>query len=120
MRLVKTCPLNRLVLPYCLRASPEGGYMLFNRDYQPLGAVFSFARKLQPRTAERMSWKGDPDTACVYFYGGGCRPWDSSEKMAHYVRRLEVLGRLQVRAYLGSPHATTSGACRRRHHPEGA
>ncbi len=95
-------------LPYCLDKQPDGRYVVLNRKYKPIGFTtkdhikyddYPICVKLKgigAATAAKISFKGDSDLDRIYLYGDGCNPTTSSQYMNDYLKRLEILAKIQV------------------------
>jgi hypothetical protein len=95
-------------LPYCLDRQPDGRYVVLNRKYKPVGfltkdhieysdyPICVKFKGLGEITAAKISFNGDSNMDRIYLYNDGCIPTNSSEYMADYLRRLEILAKLAV------------------------
>jgi len=95
-------------LPYCLRRQEDGRYVVLNREYKPVGfctrefityedhPVAAKIGKLTERLAERLSWRGDTNTAEIFLYNDGCNPTSSAGNMAAYLERIALLAKLRI------------------------
>lgn len=95
-------------LPYCLDRQPDGRYVVLNRKYKPVGfltkdhieysdyPICVKFKGLGEVTAAKISFNGDSNMDRIYLYNDGCIPTNSSEYMADYLRRLEILAKLAV------------------------
>jgi hypothetical protein len=95
-------------LPYCLDRQPDGRYVVLNRKYKPVGfltkdhieysdyPVCVKFKGLGEVTAAKISFNGDSNVNRIYLYNDGCIPTNSSEYMADYLKRLEILSKLTV------------------------
>jgi hypothetical protein len=95
-------------LPYCLDRQPDGRYVVLNRKYKPVGfltkdhieysdyPVCVKFKGLGEVTAAKISFNGDSNMDRIYLYNDGCIPTNSSQYMADYLRRLEILAKLTV------------------------
>jgi hypothetical protein len=97
-----------IFLPYCLDKQPDGRYVVLNRKYKPVGfltkehieypdyPICVKFKGLGEITAAKISFNGDSNMDRIYLYDDGCIPTNSSEYMADYLRRLEILAKLAV------------------------
>ncbi len=95
-------------LPYCLKKQPNGGYVVLNRDYKPLGFStnkfisydeFPVTAKIEGITsklAKRLSWNDSDDVDTVYLYNDETNPVNSADNMKTYIEKLTVLVSLRV------------------------
>jgi hypothetical protein len=95
-------------LPYCLQKQTDGRYAILNRRYKPVGLTLEEFFKyedypvcvelkgLGPKTAVKLSYRGDPNVDKIYLYNDGCAPTESAEHMQNYLKRLEILAKLEV------------------------
>jgi hypothetical protein len=95
-------------LPYCVQREEDGGYVVLNRDYKPLGfntkehldygnypISVRFSRLLAV-TAAKISVHGKGDLDVIYLYDDGTIPTESAANMTAYLKRLAVLNGLKV------------------------
>ncbi|TAE59412.1 MAG: hypothetical protein EAZ76_05520 [Nostocales cyanobacterium] len=97
-----------IFFPYCLQKQSDGRYVVLNRRYKPLGfntlehieyekyPICVKLKGLGSKTAAKLSWNGDSNTDIIYLYNDGCIPTNSSQDMKNYLKRLEILAKLQV------------------------
>ena len=97
-----------IFLPYCLDKQPDGRYVVLNRKYKPVGfltqkhieysdyPICVKFKGLGKVTAAKISFNGDSNMDRIYLYNDGCIPTNSSQYMADYLRRLEILAKLAV------------------------
>lgn len=98
-----------LIMPYGMEQNPDGTWIVFNRNYKPLGILSServdyadekFAIVVHGLTAVKRA-KLDvnagrhPKTNRIYFYNDGCVPDHSPANMKVYLARLKVLMSLE-------------------------
>jgi len=102
--------VRTLCLPYCLKRLDNGCYVVLNRHYKPLGFKttdwlayedypIALQRRITARTAAALSYRGDPDTAMIYFYNDGCTPTASAKHMQAYLERLARFAKLQEHSH---------------------
>ena len=96
-------------LPYCLQKQDDNTYVVLNRSYSPVGLnemgyvkysdypVSVPLKGIGPATAARISCDGDPSLDWIYLYNDGCIPTSSPKDMEMYLKRFEILARLQFR-----------------------
>lgn len=106
-------PLGRLMLPYGLVLQPSKNYVVFNRNYKPIGFNLGewceearwvayedypveVALNITPKIATSLSDRADPDVTKIYLYNDGCPPWHDAKSMAAYFKRLTILMKLAV------------------------
>jgi len=86
----------RIRQPYCLKRSACGRYVLFNRDYKPLGLEAQDLPGLTPRVAAELSDRGSDSVNEIYLYNDGCNPAMSATHMRAYEKRLAMLAKVQA------------------------
>ena len=86
-------PLYRIAFPYCIQKQEDGSYLLFNREYKPIGFRFKVLRE---DIIRKISVDGDPSDRAIYLYGDGSKPTQNKENMEDYLERLSVLMSLKV------------------------
>lgn len=96
-----------VALIYCLKRQDCGRYVLLNRESKPIGfytrdytnyADFpvGLTVRITPKTAMKISYRGDPDTKEIFLYSDGCHPLLSDKDWANYSNRLKVLASLRL------------------------
>ncbi len=92
-------------MPYCLILNPSGKYTITNRDYKPLGMWGDFVnyedyavelKGLGPAKIAKLSYKGDSNPERIYLYNDGCNPSNSKQNMTEYLKKLEILAKLNI------------------------
>ncbi len=94
-------------LPYCLEKQEDGGYVVLNREYKPLGfakrehykysdyPIVVKIKGLTPSKASEISFKGAENLDKIYLYDNSCLPETSPENMQSYLARLAILSELE-------------------------
>ena|ERR1035437_6183178 len=105
-------PLNdfrSVHLPYCIHKTENGKYVVLNREYKPLGfktgdfidykdyPILVEFKGLTPAKIIKISYNGDSDNKNIYLYNDGCIPTLSKNDMDNYLKRLELLSKLQLK-----------------------
>lgn len=83
----------RTYLPYCLDRITDTTYQPLDRDYQPLGKPFKFARKLSRIQVMSLSHNKNEDSSRIYLYNDGCKPIHEPEA---YMKRLIKLSKYET------------------------
>jgi len=101
----------RKFFPYGMDKQEDGTWVFFNRDYKPVGMTGDqwlnytdypsrvTLKKLGPATREKLSIHGNghaDDNNRIYFYDDGTAPLLSEKDMNAYMRKLEILMRLEI------------------------
>lgn len=107
---MKTFDLFATHMPYCLIQQANGGHVVVNRDYKPLGfatqdwvsyeefPIVHHLKGLGPASAAKISCHGSSDLTRIYLYDDGCNPANGkSSDWEGYMCRLEYLLRLSIR-----------------------
>lgn len=99
--------VRAVYFPYCIEKCADGSWVLLNRNYKPVGfntsnfinyADYPVAMKLKglgPSTLKKLSYKDEEPGDRVYLYNDGCVPTSSSAAMNAYLKKLEILLKLQ-------------------------
>jgi len=99
--------VRAVYFPYCIEKCADGSWVLLNRNYKPVGfntsnfinyADYPVAMKLKglgPSTLKKLSYKDEEPSDRVYLYNDGCVPTSSSAAMNAYLKKLEILLKLQ-------------------------
>ncbi|SIQ37839.1 hypothetical protein SAMN05878282_103430 [Aquipseudomonas alcaligenes] len=100
--------LRHIHFVYCLDKQADGSYVLLNRNYKPLGFMTDDwieysdhpigvkIKGLGPKTAAKISYKGDENLDRIYLYNDGCIPTRDAANMKAYLKRLDILMSLKV------------------------
>jgi hypothetical protein len=93
--------------PYCIERQADGSWVFLNRNYKPVGfntgdwvtyadfPVSMKIRELGPATLRELSCgEGEPGNR-VYLYTNGSEPTRNAEAMAAYLKKLELLLKLE-------------------------
>lgn len=85
-------------LPYSCHSLEEGGYILLNRSYKPVGQVdqewanYAEFPHLQARFADDLrSEFTAPGSSKGFLFNDGCLPWRSRADATQYLKRLHIL-----------------------------
>lgn len=104
-------PLNdfrSIYLPYCLMKQEDGSWVVLNREYKPVGfnthdfikyedyPVATRFKGLGPTTLNKLSYTGFATGNTVFLYNDGCVPTHEAEYMTAYMKKLQLLAKLQV------------------------
>lgn len=105
-------PLNdfrSVYMPYCLALQEDGSYAVLNREYKPVGfrthdfvdysdyPVTSTFKGIGPATAKKLSVDGSDKLESIFLYNDGCVPTRSAANMAAYLKKLELLAKLEIK-----------------------
>jgi len=94
--------------PYCIQKQSDGSWVVLNRQYKPVGfntdeyikyEEFPVSAKLQgigPAVAKKLSYSSEASGDRIYLYNDGCVPTDSKTKMDAYLKKLEILAKLDL------------------------
>ena len=95
-------------LPYCLQKQPNGGYVVLNRKYKPVGfvtdkyitysdyPVIASIDDITPELASKLSWNNSRDVDTIYLYHDESNPVNSADNMKAYTDKLALLSVLPV------------------------
>lgn len=93
----------RACMPYCILRNDDGSYVILNRMHKPIGfnhegwinysdyPVNVFFRKLDKRTAKKLSVDAVFDENCIYLYDSSCYPPSGADHMNAYLAKLKIL-----------------------------
>lgn len=94
--------------PYCLLLQADGGYVITNRRYKPVGmtttdwvdyeavsASIHFVGMTASRAAQ-LDCEGRSNLERIYLYNDGCIPTVSGPHWESYSKKLRVLAGMQV------------------------
>lgn len=96
-------------LPYCIKSQPDGSTVVLNREYKPIGFMttefIEYAdypvnikfKKIDPRTAAKLTVSTASVEDCIYLYNDSCNPLSSEVHMKAYTDKLAVLATLKVK-----------------------
>jgi len=104
--------VRAVYFPYCLEQQEDGSWVLLNRNYKPVGfntgdfiryeehPVSIRLRGIGPATLKRLAFdgeiKGEGAKPYVMLYNDGCVPTLSTDHMASYLQKLEILMKLKT------------------------
>ena len=106
-------PLNdfrSVFMPYCIKKQPNGKYAVLNREYKPVGfytrdhieySNFPVEVNLKGLTkikAKKLSWEESENIDEIFFYNDGCVPTHSAQHMKAYLKKLEILAKLEIKS----------------------
>ena len=98
-----------ICLPYCLKKQKDGGYLVLNREYKPLGfntldeikyedyPISTKYAGITSKKASMLSWNSSTDTENIFLYNDGTVPTSNKKNMGLYLAKLEILAKLQVK-----------------------
>ncbi|MCD4820754.1 MAG: hypothetical protein K8R11_01465 [Methanococcoides sp.] len=99
--------VRAVYFPYCIEKQEDGSWVLLNRNYKPVGfntgdfiryEEYPVSMKLKgigPATLKKLSDKNEDIEDRVYLYNDSCVPTSSAQAMSSYLKKLEVLLKLQ-------------------------
>ncbi|SDF69280.1 hypothetical protein SAMN05216571_101240 [Onishia taeanensis] len=100
--------LRQTHLPYCLKRQEDGGYVITNRNYEPIGfmtgqfvhyedyPVSVSIKNLTPKVASKLDHRGRDDLDAIFLYGDGSNPERGKAEAQAYFERLAVLMSLKI------------------------
>jgi hypothetical protein len=95
-------------LPYCIEKQKDGSWVILNRQYKPVGfntddfidysqyPVSAVLKGIGPAKLAKLSYTGKADGDRVYLYNDGCNPTRSETDMKSYLKKLEILAKLDL------------------------
>ncbi|WNC72726.1 hypothetical protein RGQ13_01725 [Thalassotalea psychrophila] len=98
--------VRAVYFPYCIQKKEDGSWLMLNRNYRPVGfntddflkydelPVSIKLKGIGPATLKKLSYKGEASDT-VYLYNDGCVPTSSETAMSSYLKKLEILLKLQ-------------------------
>ena len=99
---------RQICLPYLIKRHTDGSYSVLNREYSPIGSIFSHDREhyradhgidfkgLGPKSLEDLASSFDHDAGTYFLYNDGTLPDSSPAAWASYCERLRKLCRFQL------------------------
>lgn len=102
--------LRSIYFPYCLEPLEDGSWIILNRDYKPVGTNNSFfvryedhpgkvrIKNINKSIRQKLDHNGEHEGR-LYLYNDGCVPTDGKKEMESYLRKLEILMKLQIEEY---------------------
>lgn len=99
--------VRAVYFPYCIQKEDDDTWVLLNRNYKPVGfntdefidyGDYPVSMKLKgigSATLKKLSYKNEEPTDRVYLYNDGCVPTSSTQAMASYLKKLEILLKLK-------------------------
>lgn len=99
--------VRAVYFPYCIKKQEDGSWVILNRNYKPVGfntsefinysdyPVSMRLKGLGPATLKKLSYSGEDQGDTIYLYNDGCTPDGDSESMQSYLKKLEILLKLQ-------------------------
>jgi hypothetical protein len=98
--------LLRTHFPYCLKKQENGGYIILNRHYKPIGFCskiymvyedYPIEFKIKRLTASQIQKIAkNIVNEDVYLYDDGCVPTHTASTMKAYLKKLEVLMQIKI------------------------
>ena len=100
--------IRSICFPYTIEKQKDGSWIFFNREYMPIGFNTSvdnrgsnlpIAHKIKglgDKTLQKLSYKGTVSDV-IYLYKDGCIPTSSPQAMKSYLKKLEILLKLDVK-----------------------
>lgn len=97
-----------IYFPYCIQKQEDGSWVVLNREYKPVGfntrnyinygdyPVATKFKRLGPATLDKLAYSGTATGNVVYLYNDGCVPTHSAENMKAYMKKLQLLAKLEV------------------------
>ncbi len=99
--------VRAVYFPYCIQKQEDGSWVLLNRNYKPVGfntsdfikyEDYPVAMKIKgigPSILKKLSYKDEESSDMVYLYNDGSVPTSSASAMSAYLKKLEILLKLQ-------------------------
>ncbi|MFA7607243.1 MAG: hypothetical protein WCY08_11735 [Rhodocyclaceae bacterium] len=99
--------IRAVYFPYCIEKQSDGSWVLLNRNYKPVGfntaewvtySEFPVSIKLKglgPATLRKLSCHDEEPGDRVYLYNDGSVPTRDAKAMAAYLKKLEILLKLE-------------------------
>lgn len=96
-----------ICLPYCLIRQSNGGYIVLNREYKPLGfnstnrvdyndyPITTAFKSLTKKTAVELSWSNSENLDEIFLYNDATNPLKSKKNMDAYLKKIERLAKLK-------------------------
>lgn len=96
-----------IYLPYCLLKQPNGGYVVLNREYKPIGfnttnrvnyedyPIMTKFKSLTKKVAAKLSWSKSENVDEIFLYNDGTNPLNSKKNMDAYLKKIERLAKLK-------------------------
>jgi hypothetical protein len=104
-----TFKVRQVFMPYCLQRLKDGGYLLLNRRYKPLGVLsgewvdydshpskFRLKRALSDAQIANLDCAGRNNADCIYFYDDASVPTASDANWKAYSDRLAKLASYDI------------------------
>ncbi|MDO8999788.1 MAG: hypothetical protein Q7W45_08485 [Bacteroidota bacterium] len=98
-----------IYLPYCLQKQKDGGYLVLNRNYKPVGfntqehikyEDFPVATKfpgINKKTATLLSINASDDVKEIFLYDDATNPIRNKKNMDSYLEKVERLAKLKTK-----------------------
>ena len=95
-------------MPYCLqRLKNKDVFVILNRYYKPLGIKTDASidydkyptiihRLTEKKLAQMVITNPSINEKSYYFYGDGCKPWQSNKLYDEYMERVKILFKLNI------------------------
>lgn len=99
--------IRQALFPYGMEQHKDGSWVFFNRDYKPVGMntvdwvdynnhpVRFRIKGLGPAKRAKLDIHGSGTGTRIYFYDDATQPTLSAANMAAYLKRLEIIIRLE-------------------------
>jgi hypothetical protein len=102
------CNYLSIYMPRCIKRENDGTYVVLNREFKPIGfktsefityeeyPVCVKFKKMDPRTAKKLSVHEEYDPDCIYLYSEMRDLLDNEENMKKYLEKLAILSKWKV------------------------
>lgn len=99
--------VRAVYFPYCIQKQEDDSWVLLNRNYKPVGfntsdfinyGDYPVSIKLKGiglATLKNLSYNDEETSNMVYLYNDSCVPSGSASAMSAYLKKLEILMKLQ-------------------------
>ncbi|MCX7067482.1 MAG: hypothetical protein NTW85_07305 [Methylococcales bacterium] len=102
--------VRAVYFPYCIEKQEDGSWLILNRNYKPVGfntsehiiysdyPVSVKLKGLGKETLKKLSWNDKEELGNrIYLYNDGCIPTSSPQAMSAYLKKIEVLLKLETK-----------------------
>ena len=99
--------VRAIYFPYCVEKQDDNSWVFLNRNYKPVGFNTSDFIKYEDHpvsmkltgirlaTLRKLSCDDEKPSNKVYLYNDGCIPTSSASAMSEYLKKIEILLKLQ-------------------------
>lgn len=99
--------VRHIMFPYGMTRNDDGTWVLFNRNYKPVGLISEDhvdyndprhkmkIKGLSRATLAKLDIRGEGLGTQIFFYNDATTPESSASAMSAYLKRLEILIRLE-------------------------